>query len=52
MSSKVTTTTIDMRTLCLQQNPRMYSDPEPSYEFATRKFTKPQKTNRTRDEQS
>ena len=42
---KVTTITIDARSLCLENDPKMYSEPEPSYEFPTRKFTKPQKTN-------
>jgi hypothetical protein len=36
-----------MRDLCLEDNPQMYSEREPQYEFSNgRKFTKPQKTNR------
>ena len=29
-----------IKDLCLNKDPRMYSDPEPSYEFTNRKFTK------------
>ena len=42
---KVQTVKISARDLCLQENPRHYSEREPSYEFTGRKFTKPQKTN-------
>ncbi len=42
---KVTTTKTDMRSLCLQENPRMYSEREPSYQHTGKKFTKPQQTN-------
>jgi len=39
-----------MRSLCLEQDPKMYSEREPSYEFDKRKFTKPQKINRATNE--
>jgi len=49
--SKVTVVKTTARTLCLQSDPRHYSKREPSYEFSTRKFTKPQKTNMVKDEE-
>jgi len=38
-------TKTDMRSLVLQVDSEHYSKREPSYEFDSRKFTKPQKTN-------
>jgi len=48
--SKVTTTSVTARELCLQIDPKHYSEKEPSYEFTRKKFTKPQQTRVIKDD--
>jgi hypothetical protein len=47
--AKVKVVKTTARTLCLQVDPRHYAHREPSYEFSSKRFTKPQQTNMVKE---